>query len=184
MKAVWIILIIIVLLAIWAVSSYNGFLKLRNKCQEAFATMDVSLKRRYDLIPNLVETVKGYAAHEASTLENVIAARNSAVKATSSEEKIASNNDLTSALRSIFALAENYPELKANTNFVKLQEQLGQVEDEIAASRRYYNGVVNAYNTKIEMFPGNILAGMFGFKRNPLYEVNDAAERENVKVSF
>ena len=184
MKALLIILIIIVLLAIWAVSSYNGFLKLRNKCQEAFATMDVSLKRRYDLIPNLVETVKGYASHEASTLENVIAARNSAVQASSDEEKIASNNNLTAALRSVFALAENYPELKSNTNFLKLQEQLGQVEDEIAASRRYYNGVVNAYNTKIEMFPGNILAGIFGFKRNPLYEVNDAAERENVKVSF
>lgn len=179
-----IVLVIVVVLAIWLVSAYNGFVKLRNKVEEAFAAMDVSLKKRYDLIPNYVETVKGYAKHESETLEKVIVARNAAMSSTSPEEQIANDNILSGTLKSLFALSEAYPDLKANQNFLQLQDQLQRIEEEIAGSRRYYNGVVNKFNTSIEMFPGNILAGIFGFKRKPLYEVNDAQERENVKVSF
>ena len=146
--------------------------------------MDVSLKKRYDLIPNFVETVKGYAKHEQDTLQAVINARNMAMNANSPEQKIANDNALSGTLKSLFALTESYPDLKANQNFLSLQNQLSRIEEEIAGSRRYYNGVVNKYNTKTEMFPGNILASLFGFKRKPLYEVNSEAERENVKVSF
>lgn len=176
--------IIILLLVVWLVTSYNGFIKLRNKSEEAFSAMDVSLKKRYDLIPNFVETVKGYAKHESSTLEAVIKARNQAISSTTPEQKIASDNALSGTLKSLFALTESYPDLKSNQNFLNLQEQLARIEEEIAGSRRYYNAVVNKYNTKTEMFPGNLLAGLFGFQRKPLYEVNSEAERENVKVSF
>lgn len=179
-----IIIVVIAVLVIWLVSSYNGFVKLRNKTEEAFSAMDVSLKKRYDLIPNFVETVKGYASHEKETLQRVIEARNMAMTASTPEEKIASDNVLTGTLRSLFAVSENYPDLKANANFLELQNQLSRIEEEIAGSRRYYNGVVNKFNTRIELFPGNILAGIFGFKRRPLYEVSDEKERENVKVSF
>lgn len=179
-----IIIAIIVLLIVWIISSYNKFVKLRNKTEEAYSAMDVSLKKRYDLIPNLVETVKGYAKHESATLEKVIQARNMAVAATSPEERIEKDNALTGTLRSLFALSESYPDLKANSNFTELQNQLSRIEEEIAGSRRYYNGVVNKFNTATEMFPGNIIAGMFGFKRKPLYEVNDSSEKEAVKVSF
>lgn len=179
-----IIAVVVVGIGGWLIGSYNGFVSLRNKTEEAFSTMDVSLKKRYDLIPNLVETVKGYATHEKETLQKVIEARNMAMTATTSEDKIAGDNMLTGTLRSLFAVSENYPDLKANVNFMDLQNQLARIEEEIAGSRRYYNGVVNKFNTKIEMFPGNILAGIFGFKRKPLYEVNEEAERENVKVAF
>lgn len=179
-----IIILIIVVLVVWLISSYNGFVKLRNKTEEAFSAMDVSLKKRYDLIPNYVETVKGYAKHESETLKNVVNARNMAMTASTPEERIEKDNLLTGSLRSLFAIAENYPELKANTNFLELQKQLSDIEEEIAGSRRYYNGVVNKFNTKTEMFPGNLIAGIFGFHRKPLYEVNDIQERENVKVSF
>lgn len=179
-----IILMIVVLVVVWLVSSYNGFVKLRNKTEEAFSAMDVSLKKRYDLIPNYVETVKGYAKHEAETLENVVNARNMAMTASTPEERIEKDNLLTGSLRSLFAIAESYPELKANTNFLELQRQLSDIEEEIAGSRRYYNGVVNKFNTKTEMFPGNLIAGIFGFRRKPLYEVSDIRERETVKVSF
>lgn len=179
-----IVLAIVVLLVLWLVSSYNGFVRLRNKSEEAFSAMDVSLKKRYDLIPNFVETVKGYAKHEQDTLQAVINARNMAMNANSPEQKIANDNALSGTLKSLFALTESYPDLKANQNFLSLQNQLSRIEEEIAGSRRYYNGVVNKYNTKTEMFPGNILASLFGFKRKPLYEVNSEAERENVKVSF
>lgn len=182
--AIWIILAIVVILVIWLVSSYNGFVKLRNKTEEAFSAMDVSLKKRYDLIPNYVETVKGYAKHEAGTLEKVIAARNAAMNASTVEEKIEKDNILSGTLKSLFALSEAYPDLKANQNFLQLQEQLSRIEEEIAGSRRYYNGVVNRFNTKIEMFPGNIVAAIFRFKRKTLYEVTEAQQRENVKVSF
>lgn len=184
MIAIAVVGVIILLLIIWLVSSYNGFIRLRNKSEEAFSAMDVSLKKRYDLIPNFVETVKGYARHESQTLEAVIAARNQAMQSGTPEQKIANDNALTGTLKSLFALTESYPDLKANQNFLALQEQLSRVEEEIAGARRYYNGVVNKYNTKTEMFPGNILAGLFGFQRKPLYEVNSEAERENVKVSF
>ena len=184
LKIVIIILAIVVLLVLWLVSSYNGFVRLRNKSEEAFSAMDVSLKKRYDLIPNFVETVKGYAKHEQDTLQAVINARNMAMNANSPEQKIANDNALSGTLKSLFALTESYPDLKANQNFLSLQNQLSRIEEEIAGSRRYYNGVVYKYNTKTEMFPGNILASLFGFKRKPLYEVNSDAERENVKVSF
>lgn len=184
LKIVIIVLAIVVLLVLWLVSSYNGFVRLRNKSEEAFSAMDVSLKKRYDLIPNFVETVKGYAKHEQDTLQAVINARNMAMNADSPEQKIANDNALSGTLKSLFALTESYPDLKANQNFLSLQNQLSRIEEEIAGSRRYYNGVVNKYNTKTEMFPGNILASLFGFKRKPLYEVNSDAERENVKVSF
>lgn len=176
--------IIILLLIVWLVSSYNGFIKLRNKSEEAFSAMDVSLKKRYDLIPNFVETVKGYAKHESETLDAVIKARNQAMNSGTPEQKIANDNALSGTLKSLFALTESYPDLKANQNFLNLQDQMARVEEEIAGSRRYYNGVVNRFNTKTEMFPGNILANLFGFQRKPLYEVNSETERENVKVSF
>lgn len=184
LKIVIIVVAIVVLLVLWLVSSYNGFVRLRNKSEEAFSAMDVSLKKRYDLIPNFVETVKGYAKHEQDTLQAVINARNMAMNANSPEQKIVNDNALSGTLKSLFALTESYPDLKANQNFLSLQNQLSRIEEEIAGSRRYYNGVVNKYNTKTEMFPGNILASLFGFKRKPLYEVNSEAERENVKVSF
>lgn len=184
MAVLGIVLAVIIILAVWMVASYNGFVRLRNKSEEAFSAMDVSLKKRYDLIPNLVETVKGYAKHERGTLEAVIAARNKAAGATTAEQRIAGDSALNGALRSLYAVAEGYPELKANTNFNELMGQLSRVEEEIAGSRRYYNGVVNKYNTKVEMFPGVILANLFGFRRKPLYEVNSEEERENVKVSF
>lgn len=184
MIALIILIVLVVLIVIWLVSSYNGFVKLRNKTEEAFSAMDVSLKKRYDLIPNFVEIVKGYAKHESETLEKVIAARNMAMSSATPEETIKNDNALSGTLKSLFALSESYPDLKANQNFLQMQEQLSRVEEEIAGSRRYYNGVVNKFNTKTEMFPGNILAGIFGFQRKPLYEVNDASERESVKVKF
>lgn len=184
MAVLGIVLAVIIILAVWMAASYNGFVRLRNKSEEAFSAMDVSLKKRYDLIPNLVETVKGYAKHERGTLEAVIAARNKAAGATTAEQRIAGDSALNGALRSLYAVAEGYPELKANTNFNELMGQLSRVEEEIAGSRRYYNGVVNKYNTKVEMFPGVILANLFGFRRKPLYEVNSEEERENAKVSF
>lgn len=179
-----IIAVIVVILVIFVISSYNGFIKLKNKCEEAFATMDVYLKKRYDLIPNLVETVKGYAAHEKETLEKVIAARNAAQGASTIEDKIAGENALQGTLKSLFAVAEGYPDLKANTNFLDLQEQLKKIEDDIANARKYYNAVIKEFNTKCEVFPSNIIAGLFHFERKPMFEVGSAEERENVQVKF
>lgn len=175
---------VVLIIVIWLVSAYNGFVTLRNKTEEAFSAMDVSLKKRYDLIPNYVETVKGYAKHESETLTKVIEARNMAMNSSTAEERIANDNILSGTLKSRFALSESYPDLKANQNFMMLQEQLQRIEEEIAGSRRYYNGVVNKFNTKTEVFPGNIIANIFGFQRKPLYVVNDETERNNVKVSF
>lgn len=180
----WIIVIaVVVLLILWFISAYNGFVKLRNMVREAYATMDVYMKKRYDLIPNLVETVKGYAQHEKSTLENVINARNSAVNASSVKDRIDGENALTGTLRSLFALAESYPNLKANENFVALQSQLQSVEGDIANSRKYYNSVVRSFNTKTETFPSSIVASMFGFRPEPMFEIS-SEERQNVKVQF
>jgi len=188
MEAGTIILIIIIavvaILVLWVIGAYNSFVKLRNMVEEAFATMDVYLKKRYDLIPNLVETVKGYAAHEAGTLEKVIQARNIASSANNIEDRIKGETMLTGALKSLFALAEAYPDLKANTNFLDLQSQLQRMEDEIANSRKYYNAIVKEFNTKTEVFPSNIIAGIFNFARKPLFEVSDEAERDNVRVKF
>lgn len=179
-----VVVVVIVLLALWLIGTYNAFVRLRNKTEEAFSAMDVSLKKRYDLLPNLVETVKGYAKHERETLEAVISARDRAARSHSAEETIKNDNVLDTTLKHLFALTESYPDLKADQDFLALQNQLSRIEEEIAGSRRYYNGVINKYNTRIEMFPGNLLAGMFGFQRKPLYEVQEIYERDNVKVTF
>ena len=181
---IWIIIAIIIVLAIAFVGMYNSFIKLKNSCEEAFSTMDVYMKKRFDLIPNLVETVKGYAAHEKETLEKVMAARNGIQSAATVEEKMAQENVLTGTLKSLFAVAEAYPDLKANTNFLDLQNQLKSVEEDIANSRKYYNAVVKQFNTKCEMFPSNIIASMFHFERKPMFEVDSAEERKNVEVKF
>ncbi|MCI7146647.1 MAG: LemA family protein [Candidatus Fimisoma sp.] len=175
---------IIVVLIIIFVVMYNGFIRLKNNCDEAFATMDVYLKKRYDLIPNLVETVKGYAAHEKETLERVVAARNMAQGASTPEEKAAGESMLQGTLKSLFAVAESYPDLKANQNFMDLQGQLKAVEEDIANSRKYYNAVVKQFNTKCEVFPSNLIAGIFHFEKKPMFEVEAQEERQNVKVSF
>lgn len=182
----WLIGLLVVagLLVVYVFTTYNGFVSLKNKCEEAFSTMDVYLTKRYDLIPNLVETVKGYASHEKETLDSVISARNKAVNATSVEDKIAAEQGLAGTLGRLFALSENYPDLKANTNFLDLQAQLQLMESEIANARKYYNGVVKMFNIKVEQFPSNIIAGMFNFIKRPLFEVADAGQRENVKVQF
>ncbi|GHT85392.1 LemA protein [Bacteroidia bacterium] len=177
------IVVVVVLLAIVAGTSYNSFVKLRNQSDEAFSTMDVFLKKRYDLIPNLVETVKRYAIHEQDTLTNVIAARNMAVGAKSFEERGQGDNMITGALRSLFAVTESYPNLKADQSFLNLQYELGSLENEIAQARKYYNGVVKVMNNKVEMFPGNILAGMMGFRSYPYFMADDG-ERNNVRVQF
>ena len=175
---------ILILLVLIFVVLYNGFIRLKNNCDEAFATMDVYLKKRYDLIPNLVETVKGYAAHESQTLEQVVAARNMAQNAATPEAKIAGENALQGTLKSLFAIAESYPDLKANENFLDLSDQLKAVEEDIANARKYYNAVVKQFNTKCEVFPSNLIASMFRFEKKPMFEVSAAEERENVKVSF
>ena len=184
MISILILVAVIAVVGLWIVSAYNGFIRLRNMVEEAFSTMDVYLKKRYDLIPNLVETVKGYAAHEKTTLENVIKARNMAADAKTIEDKIQGENLLQGTLKSLFAVAEAYPDLKANQNFMDLQSQLQRIEDEIANSRKYYNAVVKEFNTKVESFPSNIIAGIFKFTRKTMFEVSDEAQREAVKVQF
>lgn len=178
-----IVIFFVVLLILWVIITYNGFIKLKNRCEEGFSTMDVYLKKRFDLIPNLVATVKGYAKHETETLEKVIAARNSG-RRNSMEEKIQDENQISNALRQIFALSESYPDLKADANFKELQAQLTKIEEDIANSRKYYNAVVVMFNTKCEMFPSNIIASIFHFTKKPLFSVDDESERENVKVEF
>lgn len=180
----WIIIAVVVVLAVVLIGMYNSFIKLRNNCEEAFATMDVYLKKRFDLIPNLVETVKGYASHEKETLQNVIAARNNLQNALTTEEKIAGENALQGTLKSLFAVAEAYPDLKANTNFLDLQNQLKAVEEDIANSRKYYNAVVKQFNTRCEVFPSNLIASVFHFEKQPMFEVDSAEERKNVEVKF
>ena len=174
---------VVVLILLFVLVTYNSLVRLKNKVEEAFATMDVYLKKRWDLIPNLVETVKGYAKHEKETLTEVIEMRNKSYNQMSDEEKIAANQQLSRGIAKIFALSESYPELKANSNFMDLSNQLSKVEEDIANSRKYYNGVVRSYNDKIAMFPSNLIAGMFGYKRKSMFEA-DEAERENVKVEF
>ena len=178
-----IVLILVLVLVFLLVQSYNSLVSTRNKCDEAFSTMDVYLKKRFDLIPNLVATVKGYAAHEAQTLEKVIQARNENPKL-SVDELSESENQITVAMRKLFALSESYPELKANENFKQLQSQLKSVEDDIMNARKYYNAVVKLYNDKCQMIPTNIVAAIFNFKTKTLFTVEDNAERQNVKVEF
>ncbi len=180
---IYIIIGIIVIILIYAFATYNSFVKLNNRVKEAFATMDVYLKKRWDLIPNIVETVKGYAKHEKETLENVINLRNSSYDKMSSDDKIKANNELSRGIRNIMLLAESYPELKASTNFKDLSNELSKVEEDIANSRKYYNGVVKMFNDKVEMFPSNLFAKMFGYTSKVMFETSDN-ERENVKVKF
>ena len=180
---IYIIIAIIALIIIYAFTLYNSFVKLNNKVKEAFSTMDVYLKKRWDLIPNIVETVKGYAKHEKDTLKEVVELRNSAYDKMSDDKKIKTNEQLSSGISKIMALAEAYPDLKANENFKDLSDQLTKVEDDIANSRKYYNGVVRIYNNKVEMFPSNIFAGLFGYKSKVMFEAS-ANERENVKVEL
>lgn len=183
LTVVGVVLGIIVLIGVLAATYYNQFVTLRNKSDEAFSTMDVYLKKRYDLIPNLVETVKGYATHEQETLERVTQARNMAIQANNFQERQQQENMLSGTLKSLFALSENYPDLKANTNFLDLQNQLQKLEEDIAQSRKYYNGVVKVFNTKIQQFPSNIAAMLLGFHAYP-YFMADMQERENVQVRF
>ena len=171
MTALIIILVIAALVVIYFISTYNSFVKLRNQAEEANAGIDVHLKQRYDLIPNLVETVKGYAKHESSTLEAVIKARNSAMSATTMEERDNANNVLSGTLKSLFALSESYPELKANSNFLDLQQKLSEIEKGLLNARKYYNAIAKQMNSKVELFPSNWVASMTGFKKLSYAEV-------------
>jgi LemA protein len=182
-----IVLILVISIISWYVNTRNDFVRLKNRVEEGMATIDVYLKKRFDLIPNLVETVKGYAKHESETLEKVVAARNLSIGAKTAEEKMAAANGLSSSLRTLFtAISESYPELKANTNFIDLQQQLKLIEGELESSRRYYNGVVKSFNTKLELFPANIVGKRMGeeYTKKPYFELDSAEERKNVKVSF
>ena len=183
MTAIIIGVIVLVLVLLYIVSTYNSLVSLRNKVKDQWSQIDVQLKRRFDLIPNLVETVKGYAKHESETLENVIKARNTFTTATTAEEEMKANNELTNAISKLFALTESYPDLKANTNFVQMQNDLKETEDKISYARQFYNDNVMVYKNKLEMFPSNVIAKMFGFKEEPFFEANES-ERENVQVKF
>ncbi len=177
------VLLIIIFIAVW-ISLRNKLFRLKNQVEEAWSTTDVQLKKRYDLIPNLVETVKGYAKHESGTLEAVIKARNIAISAKTTDEKINAENALSGTLKSLFKLKEAYPELKANQNFIDLQNQLRNIEDEIASARRYYNAVVREFNTRLEIFPSNIVARRIRLEKQKYFELDSEEERKNVKVQF
>jgi len=180
----FILLGIVVVLALWVIGAFNGLVVARNRVKESWSDIDVQLKRRYDLIPNLVETVKGYAAHEKNALEAVINARAKAMSAGSVVEHGQAENMLSGALKNLFALSEAYPDLKASANFVELQKELTDTEDKIQAARRFYNSNVLVMNNKVMQFPSNVIAGMFGFGKEAFFELGSAAEREPVKVSF
>ena len=182
---IWtIVIIILALLVLWIIISYNSLVRLRNRAKEAWADIEVQLKRRHNLIPNLVETVKGYAAHEREVLEKVTEARTKAMGAQTMQEKREAENFLSQTLKSLFAVAENYPDLKASQNFLELQRELRDTEDKIQAARRFYNANVRDLNTKIESFPTNIIAKLFGFKKMDLFEIEEAEERKVPKVEF
>ena len=181
----WIILIVVVvLILLWVMGTYNSLVSLRNRVKDSWSQIDVQLQRRFDLIPNLVDTVKGYMAHESSVLEKVTALRTSWATASSIKEKSNLDSELSGALKTIMAVSENYPDLKANQNFSQLQEELQNTENKIAFSRQFYNDVATKYNTKIEVVPSNIIANMFGFKPEELFQVDTAEARKNVKVDF
>ncbi len=184
MTTTWIVLAILAAIIIWIISIYNGLIRLKNRVDEAWADIDVQLKRRYDLIPNLVETVKGYAKHERELFTKVTEARARAMQAGSVEDKAQAENMLSQTLKSLFAVAENYPELKASENFAKLQDELTDTENKIQAARRFYNGQVRDFNTKIQIFPNNIIANMLGFKPREFFEIEQEEEREAVEVKF
>lgn len=179
-----IIIVIVIIIVLWLIFTYNGLIRRRYRVREAWSDIDVQLKRRYDLIPNLVETVKGYAKHETSAFENVTKARAAALGAQTVHEKEAAENMLSSALKSIFAIAEAYPQLRAVESFTKLQEELSDTENKIQAARRFYNGNVMDYNTKIETFPTNLIAGTFGFVKEDFFQLEQEEAKEPVKVKF
>lgn len=180
----WTLLGLIALAALWLIAVYNGLITLKNRVQEAWSDIDVQLKRRYDLIPNLVEAVKGYASHERELLERVTQARTAAMGATTTAAKAQAENMLSQSLKSLFAVAENYPQLRAVESFVKLQDELSDTENKIQASRRFYNGQVRDFNTKIQVFPNNLIATNLHFKPYEFFELEEAAAKEPVKVSF
>ncbi len=187
MIIIWIIIGVVALLAIWGIAMYNRFVTFKNRVAEAWADIEVQLKRRYDLIPNLVNTVKGYASHESGTLEKVIAARNSAMQsmAGANPEHAAAESNLSTTLKSIFALSENYPDLKANTNFLELQRELSDTENKIQAARRFYNGNVRDFTTALQHFPGNIIGKMFAFVAPQYFDIpDDGVESKAVEVKF
>ena len=180
----WIALIIIVILIFWIISIYNGLIKSRQKVDNAWSQIDVQLQRRFDLIPNFVETVKGYMTHESETFEKITALRTSWANSTTVEEKAKLDGELSGALKTIMAVSENYPELKANQNFSELSEELRNTENKISFSRQFYNDSVTMYNTKLELFPSNLVAGMFNFQKRDLFVAESDEARKNVKVDF
>jgi LemA protein len=184
MSILSIVLFVVFVLVLWLAGTYNSLVKIKNRAKEAWSDIDVQLKRRYNLIPNLVETVKGYAAHEKEVFEKVTEARSRAMGAQSVEEKAKAENMLTNTLKSLFAVSENYPDLKASVNFLELQRELTDTEDKIQAARRFYNGNVRDLNIKREAFPSNIVASIFNFKRMELFELEEAGARETPKVTF
>lgn len=176
--------LIVLIIVIWAISARNRFVQMENQYEEAFHNIDIYLKKRYDLIPNLVETVKGYAAHESGTLERVVEARNKAQNASSPAEKIEANAELSQSIRNFNMVMERYPELKANANFIDLQNQLKAIESELANVRKYYNATIKQFNTKIRTFPASIIAKSMKLEKQPYFEIDDPVERQNVKVQF
>lgn len=182
---VWLIvvLVILVLIILYVFTTYNKLVKLRNRVKDQWSQIDVQLKRRFDLIPNLVNTIKGYTKHESETLEKVIQARNTYLSASTPEDKMKANNELSGTLTKLFALSESYPDLKANTNFLDLQSELQETENKIAMARQFYNDTVLSYNNKVEMIPSNFVAALFHFKTMDFFQVQDE-ERKNVKVEF
>jgi LemA protein len=179
-----VIVVLIVLAVIYTIATFNNLIRLQNRADEGFSDIDVQLKRRHDLIPNLVETVKGYAAHERQTLENVTAARAAAVSATGPQAQAQAENQLTGALRQLFAVAENYPDLKASQNFLELQNEITDTEDKIQAARRFYNMTVRDLNIKIQSFPSSVIANMRGIKERTFFELDEPADRAVPQVSF
>ncbi|MEA1929181.1 MAG: LemA family protein [Candidatus Auribacterota bacterium] len=181
----WILVVIIAVGLIWLISAYNGLIRLRQRVKNGWSQINVQLKRRYDLIPNLVETCKGYMKHEREVLENVTKARTQAIEVSGgAAEQAKAENFLSQTLRSLFAVAENYPELKANENMLKLQEELTTTENRVSFARQHYNDQVMKFNTKTEIFPTNLIAGAFGFSKKDFFQTEESAEREPVKVSF
>lgn len=182
--ALWVLLVIVLLMLLWLIATFNDLVRSRNRTDEAWADIDVQLKRRHDLIPNLVATVKGYAAHEAGVFERVTQARSRAMQAAKPAEHAQAENMLTDALKSLFAVAENYPELKASANFAKLQDELSDTENKIQAARRFYNGNVRDYNTKLQVFPTNFIASTMRFTPREYFGTETAQDREPVEVKF
>jgi len=184
MNILYLILGVVAFVILWLIFAYNSLIRRRYQVKESWSDIDVQLKRRYDLIPNLVETVKGYMTHERTVFEKVTEARTKAMGANTKEEKLGAENILSGTLKTLFAVSENYPELKANTNFLDLQRELADTENKIQAARRFYNGNVMDYNTKIETFPNKLIAGAFGFKKEEFFGLEKEEEKEPIKVSF